>query len=280
MPCDLGVSSVCSAPGRLLPVRGWQAILGWRAGSGLEPPGVPEGGLGRPLDSSRQPRRRAGPGCASRRERLAPSNFKRTGCIGGLLARTCRRVARLATVCPVLGEAEKVPDFATITSLIGALGLGSVLGQWINSARDRRSSRANALLALGRVETARWAPVPAGGISFQDAARALMTAALLARIPNAAVREYLTLAQAAAWLSATSWEEDPDQEIGGGAIDSEFSQIVRDAAHHLAGIIWAPAPLRRLTLSRRLRELQSRAEALTRLETSEALKRSRSYGVA
>jgi len=45
----------------------------------------------------------------------------------------------------------------TITSLMGALGIGSVLGQYLSSTKERRSSRAGALQALGAVESARWA---------------------------------------------------------------------------------------------------------------------------
>jgi len=172
-----------------------------------------------------------------------------------------------------------VPDIATITSLVGALGLGSLLSQWVNSAKDRRSTRANALLALGQVETARWAPVLEGEPRFQDAARALMTATLLARVPGAPVREYLILAQAAAWLSQQSCDDDPIAPEA-GTIDTEFSQVVRDAAHLLAGVIRTPVPLRRLRFNWQFRKLRARTKALETKHTCAELERSRSYGMA
>jgi hypothetical protein len=47
-------------------------------------------------------------------------------------------------------------DVSTIVSLIGALGLGSVLGQWIGAGKDRRTARAAVLKEHAVVENARW----------------------------------------------------------------------------------------------------------------------------
>jgi hypothetical protein len=100
-------------------------------------------------------------------------------------------------------------DVATLTSIAGAIGVGSILGGWVTGSKDRRSVRAAALAALGSVERARWAEscdFPA----FRQTTRDLETAALLARIPRAVVREYLILAMVARWDSDESNDIDPE----------------------------------------------------------------------
>ncbi|WP_182652625.1 hypothetical protein [Dietzia sp. CQ4] len=117
-------------------------------------------------------------------------------------------------------------------------------------------------------------------MSFQEAARGLMTAALLARVPASVVREYLVLAQAAAWLSQDSWRENPDEDWGGGSINGEFANIVRDHSHLLADVIWAPTPLRKIFSSRQSKKLSVRTQKLDNTSTQKELARSREYGVA
>jgi hypothetical protein len=78
-------------------------------------------------------------------------------------------------------------DAANIVSLIGALGIGSVIGQWFTASKDRKTARAAVLKELALVEEARW---------YQDgpetdspklsiAIRQLETAALIGRVPRA-----------------------------------------------------------------------------------------------
>jgi len=68
-----------------------------------------------------------------------------------------------------------------VISFLAALGLGSALGQYLASSKDRRESRANVLSALAEVEAARWA----GGRrnvslpDFQASMRKFQTAALI-----------------------------------------------------------------------------------------------------
>ena len=70
-------------------------------------------------------------------------------------------------------------DPATIVSLIGALGIGSMLGQWASGSKDRRTARAAVLKEIAAVERARWSqtedPVT-DGKALADAAHALETA--------------------------------------------------------------------------------------------------------
>ena len=92
-------------------------------------------------------------------------------------------------------------DINAAVSAIGGLGAGSVLAQYLAAGKDRRSSRANALEALGDVEESRWVPLPEGATGFAPAARSLQTAALLGHVPRHLLTEYVVLAQAAHWMS-------------------------------------------------------------------------------
>ena len=67
-------------------------------------------------------------------------------------------------------------DWAALGSTIGALGIGSVLGQWLAGSKDRRSARASALYF---VSWERYETTDEGGIDVElaeivrDAARLL-----------------------------------------------------------------------------------------------------------
>jgi hypothetical protein len=45
---------------------------------------------------------------------------------------------------------------AEIVTALGVLGVGSVLGQYVASSKDRRETRARVLTALADAESARW----------------------------------------------------------------------------------------------------------------------------
>jgi hypothetical protein len=146
-----------------------------------------------------------------------------------------------------------------IISIIGALGIGSILGQWLGNAKERRQTRADVLAALSEVETMRWwSATTKNANDFTLAARSLQTACLIARVPRRVVAEYLIWARAAFWTSEEAWNNDPDPEAGGGGIEADFSDQVREAAVILADAVWAPFILRRF-IARRLRKLNDPA---------------------
>jgi hypothetical protein len=76
-------------------------------------------------------------------------------------------------------------DLNQITAIVGALGIGSVLGQWLTNAGSRRKLRADALLALSDVESSRWHSMRSDNTDgeFTVAARKLQAACVVARIP-------------------------------------------------------------------------------------------------
>ena len=92
-------------------------------------------------------------------------------------------------------------DAGTIVALIGALGFGSVIGQWFGAGKELRAARAAVLKALEAVESARWGIGEDGTANKgrSEAIRELQTAALIARIPRAVIRTYAQLATAASW---------------------------------------------------------------------------------
>ena len=132
-----------------------------------------------------------------------------------------------------------------VATAVGALGIGSVLGQWLTSGTQRRQVRAVALSALSNVESNRWWRMEANASSesFTQAARALQTACVIARVPRKAVSEYLIYAQAALWQTHENWELHPDPDVG-PSLEAHFSQLVRSAAKALADVIWAPVIFR------------------------------------
>jgi len=84
-------------------------------------------------------------------------------------------------------------DLGTVTSLVGAVGLGSVLVQWIAGGKDRRSARAEALAALSALEVARWVSERRSKAAFLEAFRTFEAACLVARLPRRIVTPYLEL---------------------------------------------------------------------------------------
>lgn len=170
-------------------------------------------------------------------------------------------------------------DVGSAAALLGTLGIGSVAGQYVTSAKDRRSARAEVLNALGAVESARWAPHTEGAPSFRDAARALQTAALVARVPRALLVEYLQLAQAACWRSFEKWEEDPDPEYGGG-ISADFADAVRQAARSLSDVIWVSPLLRWPIQYRGLRKVRHSLSCVDDKPCLGQLANARRHGIA
>lgn len=168
-----------------------------------------------------------------------------------------------------------------IISIIGALGIGSVLGQWIGNAKERRQTRADVLAALSEVEAQRWwSGTTKTTKNFIQAARSLQTACLIAQVLRKAVSEYLIWARAAFWASREAWQHEVDPEAEGGGIDADFSDQVREAAVILADIVWRPLFLRPL-IARKINKLNDPAQ-LAQLDkaASRYLRRSREAPLA
>lgn len=169
-------------------------------------------------------------------------------------------------------------DVATVVALIGALGIGSIVGQYVAGAGQRRQTRAEVLRALGRVESARWAGPDEPEVPFRQAIRELETAALLARLPRDLIVHYKVLAQAGHWLSTESWDEYPDPEFGGG-IEGHFADVIWDAAADVSQLAWRPW-LGRVRIHRRIRERDSRAKEIDDAKVQRELKRSQDRPLA
>jgi hypothetical protein len=169
-------------------------------------------------------------------------------------------------------------DAATVVSLIGALGIGSVAGQYAASGGQRRQTRADVLKALHHTERARWVNGEPDDPPFPAAMRELETAALLARIPREGVLDYKVLAYAAFWSSGEAFEElsEDDAEQYGGGIESKFATLVREAAEDLSKLVWSPW-LARPGLGRRIANREARYGGLAEGREKAALNRARQY---
>jgi hypothetical protein len=165
-----------------------------------------------------------------------------------------------------------------IVAVIGGLGVGSILGQYVGTSKDRREARAGALGALAEVEAARWAGGDLNVTSgdFRASMRKFQTAALIAQLPRDTAWEYGVLAQAARWQSEANLERTGDPELG-GSIERNFAEAIREAARAVAVVAWTWWPMhvwRWNRAKKRIRQLLSNLEP----EEAEALNRARRHG--
>ena len=157
----------------------------------------------------------------------------------------------------------RVPlDASTIISLIAALGIGSLIGQWYTASKDRRTARAAVLKELAAVEKA-WPAADSPRLS--DAIRQLEIAALVARVPRAAVLPYVQLATAGLWIVQDEIElRDSPPEVG-LAIDVAYA--VLDAAEIVSKAAWSSPATRWVWLRWRIRRL---GRAVATIENDDA----------
>lgn len=129
-------------------------------------------------------------------------------------------------------------SLADIISIVGALGIGSILGQYVGAGRQRRELRARVLAALRTCEMERWVDLSNPSEKpFIDLIRDFEAESLVARIPRKAVVEYASLSLAASWVSGDAAQDD---EEGRGGIPSELSDVVREAATLITDLTWHP----------------------------------------
>lgn len=160
-----------------------------------------------------------------------------------------------------------------VGSVVGALGVGSVAGQFVGGSRDRRQSRAAVLAALSDVESARWVSGESTK-GFIAAARDLQTAALIARLPRDPVHEYVALAQAAWWQSVADAEDNPGREFV-GSVDGFLAEAVEAAARGIAGMAWSSRLRRRWIWRRTAKAIAANLERVQSLGAQRAVERTR-----
>jgi hypothetical protein len=158
-------------------------------------------------------------------------------------------------------------DLATalplVVSVLGVLGVGTIIGQWFAGGKDRRAARAAVLAELGEVEAARWArgdDESAERTAFQTAIRQLQTAALIARLPRRPVVLYSQLALVSLWYTRSQLDLYDDPEASG--LPGDFALIVREAAEMISKAAWASPATRWIWLPRRQRQVAGRAQAI------------------
>ena len=152
---------------------------------------------------------------------------------------------------------------ASWLTTLGGLGVGgavgSLLSQYLGAVTGRRTVRANALVALGEVETLRWVDSPATSDSdtFYRATRELQRATLIARVPRASVDQYLVAAAMAFTDSNSNYHRDVD--MGNpepfGSVQAEVLDIVERSAINLVNTIWRPT-LSRVWRRHRRKQIQ------------------------
>lgn len=166
-----------------------------------------------------------------------------------------------------------------VVAILGVLGVGSILGQYIGSSKDRREARAQVLGALSDAERGRWIGTdgPIARSEFETSVRKLQTAALIARLPRDAAWEYAVLSQAARWASEEAWEQDPDPETGGG-IDKYLADANREAATAISALAWSWGPTQTWRWRRAKKRIDEQLAHLQSQATKAMVDRSRRFG--
>ena len=146
--------------------------------------------------------------------------------------------------------------------LAGALGVGSLIGNYVGGGKARREVRSGVLRALAETENTRWAIVGKDASSFSTAARDLETAALIARIPGSAVQQYVLLANAAWRFSVEDFrKKDGDNGAIAGGVHSGLSDVVKGSAEVITELAWRPW-WPRVTYKWKLHKLREEAAAI------------------
>lgn len=151
-------------------------------------------------------------------------------------------------------------DILQWAPLLGALGVGSVIGTWFAGSSARRETRSAILNDLVDTEKTRQATDPNSKDypEFAAAVHTLQRTALIARIPQAVVHHYVVFAHTARYLSFDALDFDPLEQEFWGATDPEYDALVREAAAILTNYAWNPWRTR-IFLREELRGLRKRA---------------------
>ncbi|MDN5929605.1 MAG: hypothetical protein L0I24_00820 [Pseudonocardia sp.] len=150
-----------------------------------------------------------------------------------------------------------------IVSIVGALGVGGLIGQWYASGKDRRAARAALLTCLGDVEDARshrdgWA---IDNPRLSQAIRKLETAALIANVPRSVVVPYAQLATAGLWH--TEYEVNLAGDPEAASLPPAMAEATRNAAAIVSRAVWSTPATRWWWLSYRLAQLDKEIAAIS-----------------
>ncbi len=147
---------------------------------------------------------------------------------------------------------------AELLTTAAAAILGTIVGPYLSSGRERRAARVAVIEAMGNVDTLRWAF--AGDYeAFKRAVLGLETAGLMAATSRPALDRYVYAATVARRVSQVHLEEDYPEYAG--SIPSELGDVVRDAGALLTDHSWHPVRAR-LAHPRRDRRLHMRLDAV------------------
>ena len=104
----------------------------------------------------------------------------------------------------------------------------------------------------------RWPDLP----PFRIGAHDLETAALIARVPRPAVKQYILLAEAARSYSLDDYEDkDGDEDMGAGAIHRDLATVVEESAEVITQLAWNPW-VSRAKYRKSLKDLREKAASI------------------
>ncbi|MPZ65666.1 MAG: hypothetical protein GEU83_09180 [Pseudonocardiaceae bacterium] len=115
--------------------------------------------------------------------------------------------------------------------------IAATIAPQFTQAAERRAARGQVRERLAEVEALRWEDE--SYLDFRKAVAALEAAAIIARVPRAAVRSYLKTAEAARQTSET-YPEGPDGEPITLLADEELADRVQDELERVSQVLWHP----------------------------------------
>lgn len=149
-------------------------------------------------------------------------------------------------------------DLPTLASLLTAVGVSGLVVNWVAEGKARRHFRGDVLKLLSEAESKRWAGQHHSYREFETALYDLQTAALVARVPQHAVHQYVVLAEVARRVSDDSFAfYNGDFDAGASEIDRQFATHVRDSAGIISQLAWHPVK-KRFRLARDLKKIRTK----------------------
>jgi DNA helicase IV len=129
-----------------------------------------------------------------------------------------------------------LPAWVTLVGSLGAALITAIIAPHFTQAAERRTARGQVRERLAEVESLRWEDE--SYLDFRKAVAALEAAAIIARVPRAAVRSYVKTAEAARQASET-YPEGPDGEPI-TLVSTELADRVQDELERVSQVLWHP----------------------------------------
>lgn len=164
-------------------------------------------------------------------------------------------------------------DFSELVQLLGAVGVGGIVVQYLSRSAERRQARGQVREALSEVERLRWTfdLRVDDWREFRGALRSFVSAALVAGMPRRLVDRYERMAQVSRSVTARMLKAQNVTSADQVTINAELSECIERTHELVADYLWRPVRSR-LLLKRGLKKLDALEEEAQQTEYGRALR--------